>query len=115
MHVTVDHKAKIAWVKSGETAIASFAFEAFGGPDGATKAAFHHIQSDASRGLYDKFKVERTDGTSAPGEKHHNCEYFVLDMDHDDHARAAITAYVASLENSEEYPGLAADLRYRYL
>lgn len=73
------------------------------------------MPDDQTRGLYNKFKVERTDGKSAPGEKHHDCDYFVLDMDHDDHARAAIEAYVISLENSEEYPGLAADLRYRYL
>ena len=70
---------------------------------------------DQTRGLYNKFKVERTDGTSAPGGKHEDCEYFVLDMDHDEHARAAIEGYVRSLEASEEYPKLAADLRYRYL
>jgi hypothetical protein len=115
MHVTIDNKAKIAWVKSGETAVASFAFEAFGGPDEATEAAFRHIQGDGARGLYYKYTVERKDGTSAPGEKHHDCDYFVLDMDHDDHARAAILAYVISLENSEEYPDLASDLRNLYL
>lgn len=70
---------------------------------------------EQTRGLYNKFKVERTDGKSAPGEKHDGCEYFVLDMDHDEHARAAIEAYVQSLDDAEEYPGLAADLRYRYL
>lgn len=70
---------------------------------------------DQTRGLYAKFKIERTDGTSAPGGKHHGCEYFVLDMDHDEHARAAIEGYVRSLEEAEEYPKLAADLRYRYL
>ncbi|WP_300009626.1 MazG-like family protein [uncultured Roseobacter sp.] len=73
------------------------------------------MPDDEKRGLYSKFKVERTDGRSAPGEKHHDCEYFVLDMDHDEHARAAIEAYVKSLEDAEQYPGLAADLRYRYL
>ncbi len=71
--------------------------------------------SDKSQGLYQKFRVERTDGSSDPGGKHHDCEYFVLDMDHDKHARAAIEAYVQSLETAEEYPLLAADLRYRYL
>ena len=73
------------------------------------------MAKDANRGLYRKFRVERTDGKSAPGEKHHGCEYFVLDMDHDDHAKAAIKGYVHSLEASNEYPGLAADLRRRYL
>ena len=73
------------------------------------------MSDNTKRGLYDKFKVERTDGKSAPGEKHHDCEYFVLDMDHDEHARAAIAGYVQSLEDAEEFPQLAADLRYRYL
>lgn len=73
------------------------------------------MSDDQKRGLYSKFKVERTDGKSAPGEKHDGCEYFVLDMDHDDHARAAIAGYVQSLENAGEYPELAADLRRRYL
>jgi hypothetical protein len=71
--------------------------------------------TDETRGLYKKFNVTRTDGSSEPGCKHHNCDYFVLDMDHDEHARAAIKAYVQSLEDAEQYPGLAADLRYRYL
>lgn len=115
MHVTVDNKAKIAWVKDGETAIASFAFEAFGGADKATVAAFQHIQGDAARGLYQKFRVERTDGTSVDGGKHDGCDYFVLDMDHDEHARAAIKGYVQSLEASNEYPILSADLRSKYL
>ena len=71
--------------------------------------------SDKETGLYTKFKVERTDGKSAPGEKHDGCDYFVLDMDHDEHARAAIGAYVKSLDDAGEYPALAADLRHRYL
>lgn len=37
-------------------------------------------EADKKRGLYSKFKVERTDGSSAPGEKHDACEYFVLDL-----------------------------------
>lgn len=73
------------------------------------------MPDDQQRGLYNKFRVERTDGKSAPGEKHHDCDYFVLDMDHDEHASAAIEAYVKSLEDAEEFPALAADLRYRYL
>lgn len=36
--------------------------------------------SDKDRGLYVKFHVERTDGRSAQGEKHHGCQYFVLDV-----------------------------------
>lgn len=62
------------------------------------------------QGIYEKFRVERTDGKSAPGEKHDGCEYFVLDFDHDKHAVAAVEAYADSC--ATEYPALAADLRY---
>jgi hypothetical protein len=64
---------------------------------------------DKTRGLYDKFEVRRTDGKSEPGEKHHGCQYFVLDLDHDPHARPALAAYMASCQ--AEYPLLAADIR----
>ena len=64
---------------------------------------------DRTRGLYDKFFVDRTDGSSAPGQKHAGCEYYVLDLDHDKHAIAALEAYAASCE--AEYPLLAIDLR----
>jgi hypothetical protein len=60
------------------------------------------------RGLYGKFRVERTDGRSASGEKHHGCEYFVLDLTHDRFAREALTAYARAC--AEEYPTLANDL-----
>lgn len=68
---------------------------------------------DKSRGLYNKFIVERTDGTSEIDGKHHNCEYFVLDMDHDPFARAAIEAYANACE--ADHPLLAQDLRNKYL
>jgi hypothetical protein len=60
-------------------------------------------------GIYRKFKVTRTDKTDRPGEKHDGCRHFVLDIDHDPHARPALEAYAASCETS--HPGLAADLR----
>jgi DNA-binding transcriptional MerR regulator len=60
------------------------------------------------RGLYGKFKVERTDGKSAPGEKHHGCDYFVLDLTHDPYAKAALRTYAR--ECGDEYPALANDL-----
>lgn len=63
---------------------------------------------DPTRGLYGKFFVERTDGKSAPGQKHHGCEYFILDLDHDKHAIAALRAYYLSCR--KEYPLLADDL-----
>lgn len=64
--------------------------------------------SDKSKGLIDKFTVERNDGTSAPGQKHDKCYYFVLDVTHDPHAVPALAAYAASCR--AEYPVLAADL-----
>ncbi len=69
--------------------------------------------NDRTRGLYEKFYVERTDGRSAPGQKHEGCEYYVLDLDHDKHAAAALEAYATSCE--AEYPALAADLRAKAL
>lgn len=64
---------------------------------------------DKSKGLYNKFAVNRKDGKDAPGEKHDGCEYFVLDLTHDIHALPALQAYSESCE--KEYPLLAADLR----
>lgn len=60
---------------------------------------------DSKRGLYQKYEVRRTDGS----DKHKHCEYFVLDLNHDKHARKALKAYAKSCE--KEYPHLAADLR----
>jgi len=67
---------------------------------------------DRNRGLYEKFQnIERTDGRSEPGEKHHGCEYFVLDLHHDRHALPAIQAYADSC--AAEYPKLAVDILRR--
>jgi phage shock protein A len=41
--IEMDHKAKIAWVMSGETALASFAFEEWGGANKAQMAAETYI------------------------------------------------------------------------
>ena len=59
-------------------------------------------------GLSDKFMVVRVDGQSAPGKKHHECRYFVLDMSHDIHAYPAIKAYAESCKETKPY--LARDL-----
>jgi tRNA splicing endonuclease len=67
---------------------------------------------DPKRGLYDKFTVLRNDGTSQQGGKHFGCEYFVLDLNHDKHARAAILAYADSCES--DFPLLARDLRAKF-
>ncbi len=68
------------------------------------------MSDNKDQGLYEKFHpVERVDGRSAPGERHHNCKYFVLDLDHDPFALPAIRAYADAC--LKDYPGLAIDLR----
>ena len=62
---------------------------------------------DKTRGIYEKFTVTRTDGTSAAGGKHHGCQYFVLDVGCDPHAIPALLAYADSCR--ADYPLLAAD------
>lgn len=62
--------------------------------------------SDEERGLYHKFKVTRRND---PDGRHDGCHYFVLDINHDRHARAALEAYADSCEDT--HPALAADLR----
>jgi hypothetical protein len=64
---------------------------------------------DKSRGLYNKFHIQRVDGSHKPGGKHDGCEYFVLDLTHDKHAKAALLAYAESCKT--EYPLLSHDLR----
>jgi hypothetical protein len=60
-------------------------------------------------GIYAKFRIERTDGQSAPGCKHDGCEYFVLDLDHDKFSIPAIEAYAEACK--DEYPVLAEELK----
>lgn len=60
-------------------------------------------------GLFHKYSVERTDGSSTPGGKHFGDEYFVLNMTTDKHALPALKAYAKSC--AIDYPVLAADLR----
>jgi hypothetical protein len=63
----------------------------------------------SQQGLHDKFRVERTDGKSAPGAKHDGCRYFVLDLDHDAAALRALQAYAEVC--AADRPELAADLQ----
>lgn len=68
-----------------------------------------HVQGDdKDMGLYTKFKVARTDGSSKPGKKHDGCRYFVLDVNHDPYAAAALRMYASAC--GREYPELAKDL-----
>jgi len=71
-------------------------------------------ERDASKptcqqGLFNKFVVRRVDRSDEPGGKHAGCRYFVLDVDHDPHAAAALAAYADACE--ETHPKLASDLR----
>lgn len=59
-------------------------------------------------GIYRKFLVERTDGSSGPGLKHEHCNYFVLDLVHDPFAIPALKAYADACR--EKFPALADDL-----
>jgi hypothetical protein len=59
-------------------------------------------------GIYHKFRVSRVDGSDSPGARHDSCAYFVLDCDHDPHAKAAIKAYADSCRS--ENPKLSIDL-----
>lgn len=67
-----------------------------------------HSKPAARQGLFRKFVVERVDGSDRPGGKHHGCRYFVIDMDHDAHAPAALRAYAIDCKDS--HPQLSADL-----
>lgn len=61
------------------------------------------------QGLFNKFNITRTDGKSSPGEKHENCSYFVVDLDHDKNAQVVCRAYAAACGST--HPELAVDLR----
>ena len=63
---------------------------------------------DRNAGLYNKFTVQRTDGKSGEGQKHESCEYFVLDLTHDEFAAPALRAYAMACRH--EYPKLSHDL-----
>lgn len=64
---------------------------------------------DGEQSVHDKYLVMRTDGRDGPGNKHHDCRYFVLDLTHDLHARKAAAAYAESI-HAENYE-LACDIR----
>lgn len=70
----------------------------------------HYAEDKRSAGIVAKFQVTRVDGQSAPGGKHHVCQYFVLDLNCDPHAKPAILAYADSCEK-DGYKALGADLR----
>jgi hypothetical protein len=60
-------------------------------------------------GLGAKYNVQRVDGRDRTGGKHDGCRYLVLDLTHDEDARAAARTYAARTVHSR--PRLSADLR----
>lgn len=64
--------------------------------------------SDEQRGIYRKYTITRTDGSSEPGGKHESCAYFVLDLEHDPFAIPALKAYAKACRKM--HPGLAKDI-----
>lgn len=67
-----------------------------------------NTMGDQERGLYRKYDIKRTDGSSESGGKHHSCTYFVLDLTHDSHALPALRAYAESCK--ETHPALSRQL-----
>jgi len=59
-------------------------------------------------GLYPKYNVGRTDLGHLPGRRHYGCDYFVLDLMHDEFSAPALQAYAEACRS--EYPKLAEDL-----
>jgi len=60
---------------------------------------------DQKRGLYRKWSVERLDDVEG---KHDNCVLFVLDINHDPYAIAALAEYISTCK--DKFPKLAKDL-----
>jgi len=64
--------------------------------------------SNEEQGLYRKFHIYRADGSSALGQKHDGCEYFVLDLTHDPYALETLAYYAKACK--ETHPFLYSDL-----
>lgn len=60
------------------------------------------------QGVFKKFEVLRMDGSHLPGRKHEGCNYFVLDLTCDPHAKAAMLAYAEACK--ETHPVLSAEI-----
>jgi hypothetical protein len=67
----------------------------------------HHPGCE-TEGLYQKYRVERTDGTDGPGQRHDGCRYLVLDLTHDPEARHVAGLYASNVHH--ERPRFADDL-----
>ena len=62
---------------------------------------------DENRGIYEKYKVERLND---PTGKHAHCNYFVLDLVHDEFALPALKAYAKACR--KKFPELAKELQW---
>lgn len=65
-------------------------------------------EQDKIIGLYPKYSIHRVDGSDAPGQRHADCFKFVLDLEHDPFALAAMTAYANACRYT--YPQLAREI-----
>lgn len=111
-----EHEGRILYEHTDEPIPNADSFRLYASPAIApTVSAFP--ERDTTRpaeeqGVFRKFDVRRVDGSDRPGGKHHGCEYFTLDIDHDPHAPAALLAYAQAC--AATHPHLSADLMQRY-
>lgn len=66
-------------------------------------------KSDEQQGVYSKYTVTRNNDTVG---KHKDCEYFVLDINHDPYAKHALVSYAAAC--AATHPELSKDMIQRY-
>lgn len=62
---------------------------------------------------HDRYLVKRADGSSTPGGKHENCEYYVLDLDCEPLVHVALDAYATACEMA--FPVLSNHLKARVI
>jgi len=60
---------------------------------------------DEKRGVYRKYEVKRLNDMEG---KHDHCQFFVLDLDHDEYAVPALKAYAKAC--ADKYPALSNGL-----
>jgi hypothetical protein len=65
-------------------------------------------KTNEEQGLYRKFFIRRTDSSDVPGGKHDGCEYFFLDLTHDQYALETIAYYAQACKAT--HPELSKDL-----
>lgn len=86
-----------------------FSFALFAISKGREVLSDEQNRRETDRGLYDKYVVRRIDAD--PTGKHDNCWYFVLDLEHDPYAYAALDMYANSC--IEKNPVLGYELKQK--